>query len=259
MPPQGFSDVPAGVCFASTCEGAHNEPRYPAAMKITKIQKEHGAKGRVNVYANGDFLIGIHPETLLRFRLRIGDDVTAEALQLMREADGLLAARNSAMRLLAVRPRSERELFERLREKEFDEAQISKVLEELKHSGLVNDVDFACMFVRNALAVRPAGRILLKRRLLALGIPPTLADQAIGETFVPGSEEEYAIKAAEGYLKKHGAGKKAGDERRLMSRLTAFLLRSGYPWAIVEPIVRHKMKHPGMGREEEAGNGRESP
>jgi regulatory protein len=226
-------------------------------MKITKIERQRSGQKKVNIHADGEYLIGIHVETLVRFGLRVGDSLTKEHVRRIEEAEGLLAARSSALRLLATRPRTERELFERLRQKEYSEDQIAAVLGEFKKSGLVNDDEFARMFVRNALAVRPVGRIVLKRRMLLLGISPALADLALAEVLEPAGEGQYAAEAAAKFLKKIRPGKKKDDEQQRRQKLTAFLLRRGYPWTVVEPVVRSAMNGEKTGGEENMYDERE--
>ncbi len=55
-------------------------------------------------------------------------------------------ARADAIRLLKLRPRSERELSERLGRKGFAPAAINAVLQELRQKGLVDDALFARFF-----------------------------------------------------------------------------------------------------------------
>lgn len=72
------------------------------------------------------------------------------------------------MRLLKLRPRSERELGERLGRKGFPPAVVNAVLKELREKGLVDDARFARFFgmkdlspleEARALAVYQAGRM----------------------------------------------------------------------------------------------------
>jgi len=50
-----------------------------------------------------------------------GDEISRPQVGDLIAQETLLSAKNAALRLLAVRPRSEKEIVNRLREKEFDE------------------------------------------------------------------------------------------------------------------------------------------
>ena len=47
-----------------------------------------------------------------------------------------------------------------------------------------------------------------------------------------------AAKAAAGFLKKASAARRKEDPFKLKQRLTAFLLRRGYTWDVVAPVVK---------------------
>lgn len=207
-------------------------------MKITSIESQKNRPARRNIFADGRFAVGVSAETLLAFGLRTGDEITPERIRLLERAEEMLGAKTAALRLLAVRPRSEREIRDRLREKEFGDEEIGKTIEDLKGSGLLDDHAFARSFIRNALAIRPAGRIGLMRKLLALGVAKEIAAGALEEILTDADQEADATSAAAGYLRRYTGLRGPDNPVKLRARLTAFLLRRGYPWAIVGPVVK---------------------
>lgn len=117
-------------------------------------------------------------------------------------------ARSDALRLLKLRPRSERELSERLARKGFTPAVVNDVLKELREKGLVDDALFARFFgmkdmspleEARALAVYQAGRMKgaaapAKARRVAgflarRGFEEELVEQVV-EEIVPVVEED---------------------------------------------------------------------
>jgi len=209
-------------------------------MRITKIETQRRDPGRKSIFADGRFLAGVSDETLLRLGLRTGDSIGRDVVKLLLRTEELLNARNVALRFLSYRPRTEREVRDKLREKEFGDAEIARTLDELKSNGLVNDAEFALLYIRNALALRPAGKLLLTRKLLALGVARKTVDEAIGETLSTEDQQSGAMTTAERLLRKvKGSGKKE-DPRKLRQRLAATLLRRGYSWDTVEAAL-HKV------------------
>jgi regulatory protein len=207
-------------------------------MIITRIEPQKKRPGRKNIYADGEFVAGVSDETLLAFGLRTGDEITPERIKLLERAEELFGAKSAALRFLAVRPRSEREVRDRLREKEFGDEEIQKTVEDLTSAGLLDDDAFARAYIRNALALRPVGRVALMRKLLLLGVAKEKAVAALEETLAGTDQEADAARAAAGFLKRSASLSRREDPRKTRARLTAFLLRRGYTWEIVRPVVQ---------------------
>ena len=74
--------------------------------------------------------------------------------------EDLSRVRADALRLLKLRPRSERELSERLAGKGFAPSEVSAVLQELRQKGLVDDVRFARYFGMKDLSPLEEARAL---------------------------------------------------------------------------------------------------
>ena len=224
-------------------------------MKITRIEPQKKRRGRKNIYADGEFVAGVSDETLLAFGLRTGDEITPERIKLLERAEEILGAKTAALRLLAVRPRSEKEIRDRLREKEFGDGEIQKTIDHLVSTGLLDDEAFARTYIRNALAIRPLGRIALMRKLLALGVAKETVVGALDETLSGANQEADADRAAAGFMKRFAALSRREDPRKTRARLTSFLLRRGYTWEIVRPAVNKALAGEGAD-DEESGEAR---
>ena len=213
-------------------------------MKITQIENQKKRPGRKSIFADGVFLIGVGTDTLIRFGLRTGDEITPGILKRLERAEELLAARTAALRTLAVRPRTEREIRDTLREKEFSVEAAAETIGALKEARLIDDAAFARSFIRNALTLKPTGRVLLRRKLLLLGVERSLADEALDEILADVSQEDEAERAASAFVRRKSASTKKGDAK-LRQQLTAFLMRRGYTWDIVQGAVKRALKGKG--------------
>lgn len=211
-------------------------------MKITRIETQQKRPTRRNIYADGKFLIGLGAETLFRFGLRTGDELSAATLRALVQAEDLLSAKNAALRLLSSRPRAEREIRDRLRVKEFSDQTIAGAIDALKAAGLLDDREFARTYVRNALALKPTGPLLLKKKLLLLGVDRKIIESVIAESGDQTGNGADAQRAASSYLARAARAKTPTDAAVLRGRLTAFLLRRGYSWEVVRPLVQKAIK-----------------
>jgi regulatory protein len=206
-------------------------------VRITRIERQKKRPDRVNIYADGEFLTGVSKETLLRAALRVGDEISDTLVKTLQDEESLFAAKNSAFRLLSVRPRAERELRDRLREKEFSEAHIGRVVDDLKRAELVNDAAFARTYIRNALTVRPVGEARIRQKLLLLGVDRATLDDAIRETLGDVDMVAVAREIARKFLRRTRSTGKVSDPRKTRQRLTAHLSRRGYSWNTIGAVL----------------------
>ncbi|HCV44045.1 MAG TPA: hypothetical protein DGH68_11220 [Bacteroidetes bacterium] len=211
-------------------------------MRITKIESQKKNPKRKNIFADGEFVVGISDETLLRAGLRTGDEISDERIKALVQEEEISGAKRVALRFLAHRPRAAKEIRNKLREKEFGDEDIEQTIESLKRAGLLNDTEFARMYIRDALSAKPTGRTLLRRKLLLLGVEKVTVEEALSTAFTTVDERVEALEAGGKFLKKSTATRRPADLRQLRHRLSTFLMRRGFGWDTVEPVIKELMK-----------------
>lgn len=207
-------------------------------MRITRIENQRKRPGRKNIYADGKFIAGVSAETLIAMALRTGDELGQDQLKILLQTESLHGARNAALRYLSHRPRTEREIRQKLREKEFADTEIDRTIEDLRRSGLIDDREFARLFIRDSLSLRPVGKAVLKRKLLLLGVERTIVEEEVDEALRNTDQDATILALAERFVKKARAMKKNEPPAKLRTRLTAFLGRRGFAWDSIRSAVR---------------------
>jgi regulatory protein len=207
-------------------------------VRITRIETQQKRRDRVNIYADDVFAVGISKETLLRAALRVGDELTPERLTALQNEEGRYQTRAAALRLLARRPRAERELRDRLREKEFADTDIARVLSDLRAAGLVNDAEFARTYIRNTLTLRPLGEIQLRQKLLIFGVDRTTVDDAIRDELGAVDVDDIALTVARRYMARTAARGSSDDPQKRRRLTAAMLARRGYSWAVITRVLK---------------------
>src|SRR5579864_6965359 len=104
-----------------------------------------------------------------------------------------------ALRFLAQRPRSEREVRSRLRRAGVDETAIEATLLQLRGHRLVDDDAFARYWVEQRQTFRPRGGRLLRSELAQRGIARPLADEATAPLEDSAEEDAYRAAAKRAY------------------------------------------------------------
>lgn len=90
----------------------------------------------------------------------------------------LSAGRNYVFRLLKFRPRSEKELRDKLKSKNFDAALIEELIAYFKENGYINDREFAAFWIEGRLN-KPLGFKAIQRELELKGISGELIQELI--------------------------------------------------------------------------------
>lgn len=133
-----------------------------------------------------------------------------------------LNCHDRALRLLAVRPRSRRELEVRLLRAGFESQEVAEELVRLESVGLLDDERFARAVVEHELSVRRGGRRGAASALMAKGVDRGTIERVVAET--SGSDAERAAELAASR-----APRLAGlPSEKAYQRLVAFLVRRGH-------------------------------
>lgn len=153
-------------------------------MKITSIKQQVKRPDRYSIYIDDKYECSLSEGELLRFGLRINQELTAAELERLRSDAVLDKARSQALDQISRRPRSEWELRDYLRRKQHEQSTIEFVIGYLKERDYVNDAEFARRWVENRRLLKPVSRRKLKQELRqkrvdeALIIAALEADQA---------------------------------------------------------------------------------
>ena len=214
-------------------------PPPPAGGRITDLaQQAHDAE-RLNVFLDGAFAFGLSREVALREGLRLGDELDPARVAALRAADDVAKATSNALALLARRPRSEREVRDRLRQKGYAPEAIDAAVAKLAGWRYLDDADFARYWVENRAAHQPRGRRLLEQELRHKGVARDTVKETIAEADL--DEQTAALDLARKKLRSY-AGQEPPVVRR---RLAAYLARRGYGWDVARPVLDRLLgEHP---------------
>lgn len=197
---------------------------------ITAIKPRRGTKGHVSIFVDGRFFCGMLESVVEEHGLQEGGEVEIADLHLLQEVDAYAQALDAAVRYLAYRPRSEREVRTRLRRGNFAPEHVDRVLETLRRFGYVDDAGFARYWKETRDQFSPRGSRLVAMELRQKGVEREVIEGVVDEEH----DEENAYAAA---------SKKAKQLRSLpypdfRRRLGSYLARRGFDYDIVDDIVK---------------------
>jgi regulatory protein len=203
----------------------------PIQRRITAIETQQRDPERVNVFLDGAFAFGLPALAAAEEGLRVGDYLTEKQIERLRALDEQSKAVNAAMNLLARRPRSEREVRDRLKRKGFPPETIDAAVAKLEGWRYLDDEAFARYWVENREANKPRGRRLLEQELRLKGVDRETVRQTIADSDL--NEASAALQLGRTKLRTYGTLDPVVARRRLAS----FLIRRGYGYDVVKPAL----------------------
>jgi regulatory protein len=197
--------------------------------KITALTVQKRNRQRINVYLDGEFAFGLARITAAW--LQVGQEISDEKIAQLLGEDEREVAYQRALKFLGYRPRTEREINDKLREHGFADPIIEYVLGRLQRSGLVDDEQFAKTWVENRNEYRPRSRRALSYELRQRGID----NEVIDETLEDFDDEEMAYQAALQKVRKL----KNLEWQEFRQKMYAFLARRGFNYeASAQAVAR---------------------
>ncbi len=220
-------------------------------MKITKLEYQKKDPNRVNVYVDGNFTAGLDVNDILKLGIYNGMEIGR------RELDKILAESefgklySAALNFLSYRPRSEKEIRQKLTAKSLKlkakEAvsgaergkPVDRVIKRLKEIGQINDKEFAGWFIEQRNTFRPEGKRLLNYELTRKGVDRDVINQLLSESIKPTnnhSTEEKKARRALGKRLDHWDQNKLGYPK-FREKVARFLLARGFDWETVKLVL----------------------
>lgn len=188
----------------------------------------------MNVFIDGQFAIGISVYVMQDERLRKGQVLSQADWDRLEQAERGSQAWNAALRLLEVRPRSEQELRTRLQRKQFLPEQIDTAIKRLRDLELLDDAQFAQLWVTNRQNLNPRGAQALRQELRAKGIDRQVVDEVIETNVDADSEREACADVARRAAHKYT---RETDRATYQRKFGGFLQRRGFSFATIKPIL----------------------
>ena len=185
--------------------------------KILSIKRQNGV-ARVQ-FLSGDTL-QIPSALFLERRLREGEIMDPDAYRAFILQRGYPHALEAAMKFLALRERSEKEIRSRLKRSHYPDTVIEKVMDTLAAHHLVSDARFAEQWVHHR--ARKYGKTRIAQELRMKGV--SSEDTAAALEQLP-EEEEFARALEQ-------AKKLARKFQNEPLKITQALVRRGYSWSI---------------------------
>lgn len=139
-------------------------------------------------------------------------------------------ALNRAINFISYRPRSIREVTDKLSLLDYSYSVIESVVQQLTEIGLLNDDQFALLWAESRINSKQIGRYKLRQELIHKGISSDVTDSLLSRLYEEYGELELATEKLQN---KYGRRSNPYDPEKMIR----FLGRNGYSYQIAKKAV----------------------
>ena len=159
--------------------------------QITDITYQTKNKSRCNLFVDGEFFSGVSLETVLKFRLKVGDQVETENLTEILIQNERSEALNKAVAYISKYLKTKREVKDYLIRKGYSEEIAWYCVDKLKEYDYVNDTEYSKRYVESVS--KNQGRRLVEYKLMMKGVKKQDIATAYDESTVDAKENAKAL------------------------------------------------------------------
>lgn len=188
--------------------------------KITAISSQEKDKNRCNVFVDGEFCLALPIDTVLDFRLKVGQEISEKELLEIRLEGDKQSALKKATQYVGAGLKTKKQVITYLRKKEYTDNAVFYAVDKLVEYGFIDDEEYARRYIENCQVKQ--GKRMAEYKLMEKGVKKEIIAQAYECVMPDGKQNAKAI--AEKRLK----GKEATKE--LKAKTFRYLLSRGFSY-----------------------------
>lgn len=150
-------------------------------MRITKVAPAARTVGRYNIFVDGHYSFSLDEFQLVQHSLHSGQEIDETKLAELQAESDFGKNYTRAVDLISRRLRSEREIRDYARRKQWSKDNIERVIARLYDRGYLNDLVFTKAFVRSRQSAQKYSRRRIERDLVNKGISHRIIQQVLDE------------------------------------------------------------------------------
>lgn len=196
-------------------------------MKITDIKKQLKNKNRYSVYVEGEFAFGLDEIDMLYYKLLNASEISEEKYNHIKENVVFNKARDAAVKFIGFKARTKKEVENKLKEKDFSEDIILRVINLMEKYGYIDDYSYAGSFLRDKFNLKGFGIKRIEYELKLKGVDNNIIQQVIEENNI-----DEVGKAVSLVHKKYEEFSSLDFKEK--KKVYYFLSRKGFSFSVIE-------------------------
>lgn len=216
--------------------------------KITSVEPQKNPR-RFSIFLDGEFAFGADEDLVVEYRLVFGKEISQVLLEKLVSETEIGKLMGRMYKLFNIRPRSEKEVRDyfhkrnqqlKIKDKEITSALVVDLLvDKLKQKDLLNDKEFAKIWIESRRRSRKKGMIALKQELFQKGVDKDIIEE-VYRLQVTGYSEQ---KVAEEALSKRVERWKNLPAVEIRKKAYGFLTRRGFEYSIIKEVVENYLRN----------------
>lgn len=166
-------------------------------MKITQISAQQKNKDRCNIFIDGEYSFSVSTETVYKFYLKTGKELSEEEITAIKEDGERTSALNRATEYLSKAYKTRKQVKDYLLKKGYSDDAVYYAVSRLTETGYINDSEYARRYFETAS--KNQGKKLSAYKLMAKGVRKDVIAEAYEKAAVPSKENAAAV--AEKYMR----------------------------------------------------------
>jgi regulatory protein len=148
-------------------------------MRITAIKQQVKRQDRYSIYVDEKYLFSFSENELISSGLKVGQELSEQELLALKDQAVLDKAYDRTLNLISHRPRSEWELRDYMKRKDYDEDVTAQTIERLRERDFVDDLDFARRWVESRRLLKSTSKRRLSQELRQKRISDDVISQVL--------------------------------------------------------------------------------
>ena len=202
--------------------------------EITDIKVNVKRPDQMSIYLDGEFAFSVSGGIFFQRDLKEGGELSEKEIAELRDEDDFEKAKMAAVNLLGYRPRSVREITDRLKQKGWSDSVAERVADLLVDKGYLNDNEFAQVFAREKVKNKCLGPAALKNELFKTGVSREVIEKTVRDIYKQFPTEELIHRLLTKRGIRNGKSVNAQEKQRIINQLR----RKGFTWDQMEPFIR---------------------
>ena len=194
---------------------------------ITNIKHQTRNSDRVNIYLNDKYAFSLSHNN--SEHLLIGQTLSSSAVDKLLESDLIGKAYKKAKKFIDYRPRSVKEVYDRLIKHGFEVEIIKRVMDQLQKDNVLDDLQFAELWVDNRRTFRPRSKRAIRKELMLKGVSEGDIEIALDDV------DELSDARQLAYSKLSKFNQLSRDLFR--KRMWSLLARNGFEYDVINDVV----------------------
>lgn len=197
-------------------------------MKITDIKQQVKRQDRYSIYVDGKYVFSFSENELLDLGLRVGQEFNDGELEELKKTAIEDKAYMRSLDLIMRRQRSEWEVLDYLKRKDYEPDVIEKILKRLSRAGYVDDKKFAEAWVNNRRLLKSTS----KRKLMMELRQKRVNQEVISEVLADDQTDERQV------LRDLVIKKRQQSHYQDETKLMQYLMRQGFNYDDVKSVIK---------------------